>query len=75
MHLRREHNPFECEKYVSKLMEAKSSTLAKAYDLAYQPINEMESLNVLKQSRVPPPSQRTTYFQRERSAHYVERLS
>lgn len=70
VHLRRGLNPYECEKYVCKLMETKPATLAKAYELAPQAINEMESLNVLKQSRAPPASQKPPYFQRERSAPY-----
>lgn len=50
-------------------MEAKPTTLAKAYDLALQEINEIESLNVLNQSRAPPiPTQ--PYFQRERFTTY-----
>lgn len=55
VNLRRGLNPCECKKYVCKLMEVQPTTLARAYDLAYQAINEMESLNVLKQSRAPPP--------------------
>ncbi|KAK1353318.1 hypothetical protein POM88_052453 [Heracleum sosnowskyi] len=66
VHLRRGLNPYECEKYVCKLMEVQPTTLARAYDLASQAINEMESLSVLKQSRAPPPPPpRQPYFQRE----------
>lgn len=55
LHLSRGLNPYECEKYVCKLMEAQPTTLAKAYALVSRAINEIESLNVLKQSRAPPP--------------------
>ena len=48
VHLRRGLNPYEYEKYVCKLMEIQPTTLAKAYDLASQAINEIESLNILK---------------------------
>lgn len=61
VHLQRGLNPYVCEKYVCKLIEVQPTILAIAYDLASQVINEMESLNVLKQSRGPPPP-RQPYF-------------
>lgn len=68
VHLRRGLNPYECEKYVCRLMETKPTTLAKAYDLASHAINETESLNVLKQSRAPPTQ--SSFFQKERFTPY-----
>lgn len=44
MHLRRGLNPYECEKYVCKLMEVQPTTLARAYDPTSQAINKMESV-------------------------------
>lgn len=53
VHLRRGLNLYECEKYVCRLMETKPTTLAKAYDLASQAINEAQTTH-----GPPPPAQR-----------------
>ena len=53
VHLRRGLDPYDCERYICKLMEHKPTTLAKAYELASYFITETEAMRVMKQTRNP----------------------
>lgn len=68
VHLRRGLNPYDCERYICKLMEEKPTSLARAYELASIFITETEAMKVLKQTRNPAheAGQRKPYFQKER---------
>lgn len=61
VHLKQGLDPYECEKYVVKLMEIQPTTLAKVYDLASQAITEAESPAVLKRARAPPANIQRCY--------------